>query len=630
MGLILHPAIPLGERQKAPVTGYFRNHADEHDGYTDLSFRIHFSEGVTKTAHALRGHVLSVTGGTVSGVERVGGQGKIWAVSVTPDSHHPVTVVIEAGLDCQLSSAVCTADGRRLFNRMELTVKPREKTPPTGVPAITGMAEVGETLVADTSGISDADGLTGATFGYRWESFDGNAYTDIAGATEATYTLVQSDEGMAFRVRVSFADDVGNRHSLSSALTRLEWPYALNATVSDGGVVLTWLLPVGWPSSSLFQILRHRPELGETEPQVQARYLQTAANIYTDTDVEPGVLYVYRVKGVDPFGYAGEASRPFEIRTRGSVPVGNTPATGAPTISGSARVGKALTADTSGIADHDGLTNATFRYQWIADGADISGASTATYTLTAADVGKAISVHVRFTDDAGNDESLTSAVTTEVEAELPVNSPATGSPAITGAAQVRQTLTASVSGITDEDGLTNATFAYQWIRTDDSTDTEISGAARTTYTLVDADKGKTVKVRVSFTDDAGHEETLTSAATASVAPPPLTASYHTDDTPEAHDGENSFTFELRFSEEFGLSYKTLQDHAFTITDGTIANANRLDRSSNKRWRITVEPYSNADVSVTLLPTEDCADEGAICTNDGRMLSNRLELTVPGS
>ena len=94
----------------------------------------------------------------------------------------------------------------------------------------------------------------------------------------------------------------------------------------------------------------------------------------------------------------------------------NSPATGAPTISGTAQVGETLTADTSGIADADGLANATFSYQWLADDADISGATNATYTLVAADEGKAVTVQVSFTDDAGNEETLTSAATDAVAA----------------------------------------------------------------------------------------------------------------------------------------------------------------------------------------------------------------------
>ncbi len=92
----------------------------------------------------------------------------------------------------------------------------------------------------------------------------------------------------------------------------------------------------------------------------------------------------------------------------------NSVATGAPTISGTAQVGQTLTADTSGIADEDGLTGVAYSYQWLADGADISGATSSSYTLVTAQQGKTIQVRVTFTDDAGNEESLTSAATDTV------------------------------------------------------------------------------------------------------------------------------------------------------------------------------------------------------------------------
>ena len=93
--------------------------------------------------------------------------------------------------------------------------------------------------------------------------------------------------------------------------------------------------------------------------------------------------------------------------------------------------------------------------------------------------------------------------------------PATGAPTITGTAQVGQTLTASTTGIADADGLTSPTYTYQWIRVD-GTEADIAGENSSTYILVDADLGKTLKVRVTFDDDLGHTETLTSAATATV------------------------------------------------------------------------------------------------------------------
>ena len=193
----------------------------------------------------------------------------------------------------------------------------------------------------------------------------------------------------------------------------------------------------------------------------------------------------------------------------------NTPAEGEPRIDGIPEVGQTLSADTTAIEDANGLDNAVFQYQWLADDAEINGATAATYTLADADVGKAIRVKVTFTDDEGNAESLTSAATASVAARP--NSQATGAPTISGTVQAGEALTASTSGIADDDGLTNVTYSYQWIRNDGSSDTDILGATDSTYTLVAADQGKTIKVKVSFTDDADNEETLTSTATAEVA-----------------------------------------------------------------------------------------------------------------
>ena len=122
----------------------------------------------------------------------------------------------------------------------------------------------------------------------------------------------------------------------------------------------------------------------------------------------------------------------------------------------------ALTADTSGIADADGLENSTFGYRWSADGSGIPGATGSTYTPTDDDVGKTIRVRVSFSDDAGNGEALLSAPTATVAARP--NSPATGVPTISGTVQVGETLTASASGIADTDGLTGVSYSYQWMQ----------------------------------------------------------------------------------------------------------------------------------------------------------------------
>ena len=202
----------------------------------------------------------------------------------------------------------------------------------------------------------------------------------------------------------------------------------------------------------------------------------------------------------------------------------NSPATGEPTISGTALVGETLTADTSGIADEDGLDNVSYSYQWVAsDGntdSNIGGATASSYTLSASDLEKSIKVQVNFTDDAGHQESLTSQPVGPVDhkvAEQGSNSAASGAPTISGTAQVGETLSAGTSGIADEDGLDNVSYSYQWVANDGTSDADIQSATGTSYTLASADAGKTIKVRVSFTDDAGNSESLSSAATSAVA-----------------------------------------------------------------------------------------------------------------
>ena len=98
------------------------------------------------------------------------------------------------------------------------------------------------------------------------------------------------------------------------------------------------------------------------------------------------------------------------------------------------------------------------------------------------------------------------------------NTRATGDPTISGPAQVGMTLSASTSAIMDANGLTGATYAYQWIReTEGGTETNV-GTDSSSYTLTSSDQGHHMKVKVTFTDDGSTEETRTSGQTFLVMP----------------------------------------------------------------------------------------------------------------
>ena len=392
-------------------------------------------------------------------------------------------------------------------------------TPATGAPTISGAAQVGETLTAATSGIADADGLSGATFSYQWLS---SRDTEIQGATDAAYILVPGDAGKTIKVRVTFTDDEGNAEMLTSAATDAVSPAPTPNNPATGAPTISGTAQVGETLAANTSEVADSDGLSNVQYEYQwladdAEISGATGSTYTVAAADEGKAIKVEVSFTDDAGDE-EALTSAATDAVSAEPTPNSPATGAPTVSGTAQVGETLTADTSGIADADGLSSVQYEFQWLADDAEISGATSVTYTLVDADEGKAIKVEATFTDDAGNAETLTSAAT-GVVAPRP-NSPATGAPTIGGTAQVGQTLTASTSGIADADGLTGATFSYQWLS---SRDTEIQGAMGAAYILVPGDAGKTIKVKVSFTDEAGNEETLTSEATAAVAaalPPP--------------------------------------------------------------------------------------------------------------
>ena len=349
---------------------------------------------------------------------------------------------------------------------------------------------------------------------------------------------------------------------------------------------------------------------------------------YTVTATDEGNPIHVRVTFTDDAGNEESlTSNPVVAATFNSI------ATGAPTISGTTQVGQILTASTSDISDSDGLDNANFTYQWISnDGTEdshIQNATGSTYTVGADDEGRTIKVRVSFADDRGNHETLTSTATAAVTARP--NSAATGAPTISGTAQVGQMLTVSTSDISDSDGLDNANFTYQWLSNDGTSDSNISGASSSTYTLAAADEGETVKVRVSFTDDRGHQETLTSTATAAVTAAPSLLTVSVESAPTSHNGSEAFRIRVAFSEtpRSGFSYTTMRDDAFTVTGGDVTGARRLVSGKNLRWEVTVQPSGNADVTVELPVTTDCAAQGAICTGNDDKLSNSLNLTVSG-
>ena len=138
-----------------------------------------------------------------------------------------------------------------------------------------------------------------------------------------------------------------------------------------------------------------------------------------------------------------------------------------------------------------------------------------------------------------------------------------------------------------------------------------------------------MKVRVSFTDDDGFAESVTSNSIHIQSPQPLYGGFDSSTVPESHDGTAAFTFEIYFSEEPDLTSNNVRDHILTVTGGTVMGASQTTAGKNIRWRITLQPDGDDDVTVVLPPTTDCDDSGAVCTSYEKMLSNQASITVAG-
>lgn len=386
-----------------------------------------------------------------------------------------------------------------------------------GPPQIIGDTYVGNTLTTDPGAW-----LTGSaiTYGFQWRRCDttGSTCSDIPGAINSTYMLTNSDLGTTLKVVVTATNATGSTTATSdktSVVVRSSnsGPENTNKPTISGTPAEKQTLhndltgqQGSWTGKAPITIARQWQRCDATgnncvdiSGATASTYLLVAADIGSTVRVN--------VIATDANGTSSAASDPTAVIGMAIPIVGAPP----PSISGTASDQHILTAN-NGTWSSSGTI--TYTYQWRrCDSAgnncvDIPGATAQTYTLAAVDIGSTIRVIVTATN-AGGPQAYTTAQTAVVTSNPPA---ATVNPSISGSAREGSTLTGNDGSWT---GTTPVTFARQWRRCDSAgaNCVDIGGATGTSYVLVAADIGATIRYQVKGTNVAGNS-TATSSQTA--------------------------------------------------------------------------------------------------------------------
>jgi hypothetical protein len=348
--------------------------------------------------------------------------------------------------------------------------------------------------------------VTGSTpigvYSYQWYTVSGsNPAVEISGATGDTYTVTAGDVGLALKVRVTASktgyNDSSHTSAATSAVAKASFSSGPQVSIDDttptvGDEVSALLdsasVPAGTYAYQWYTVAGSSPAVPISG---------ATADKYTVTAGDAGLVLQVKVTASKP-GY-NDASDTSDATS----PVAKKNFTGTlvATIAGTPKVGVQLTANASGESPAGSYT-----YQWKADGTNISGATSSTFTPGAGQVGKAITVTVTATKAGYNDASDTSDPTAAV-----VKGDFTTNPTVTisGTPKVGVQLTANASG----ESPTKDSYTYVW----KADAVAISGATSSTFTPGAAQETKQITVTVTAIKAGYNDASGTSGATAAVA-----------------------------------------------------------------------------------------------------------------
>ena len=371
-------------------------------------------------------------------------------------------------------------------------------------PAITGTLRVGGTLSVSTGTWLNLGDDSTAT--YQWQtSSDGALWSNISGATSATYVLQLAQVGLyiraqVFQTKTSFTAVLANSvatavvpalnltNTVSPAVTG-SWTVGTSLSASTGTWSTSGTFTYQWQSSS--------------DNSTWADIASATSSSYTLTSTEASKYVRAQVVNTSSAG-AGVAYS--VARSKVGAPYNTT----LPAITGTIKIGSTQTVSTGTWSN----TPTSYSYQWqkSSDGIswiNLDGATASTYSPTF-DVAN---LQIRVSVSGVNAVDTATVTTAVISGFLPPQ--ATAIPAITGTKTVGQTLTSSPGTWPG----TSDSYVYQWQKSSDggATWTNIAGATASTYVLVTADAGYQIRSQVSLTTNAGSSSAY-SLPTVGIAP----------------------------------------------------------------------------------------------------------------
>lgn len=348
--------------------------------------------------------------------------------------------------------------------------------PGTGddAPSLSGPSFANRSITVDPGTWS----VTGATFTYQWqESVDAAPFANIVGATSPTYAIPLSKRGALLQVIIT-ASKPGHPNGTATV--------TVPAPVQDP-LITSVTAPTVTKSGSVLTVSRGSWSVTGTTPQYLWERVDrtdgsavtvstTASYTLTDADIDQ---YIRVTVG---------ASKP-TYTTGTKVVVAQTGRALAPTSQATLTGDRVVGQVRSVSVPTWNADSVETRIQWLRNGVAITGATQSTYTQTALDIGKTISVRVTAsqvgyapgTVTLSSGPTYSTTVLTNVRP--PSISPAPSDP------RVGDLLTASAGTWS----LTGLTYTYQWYRATQP----IPGATSSTYRLAAADMNEQVSVRVT-------------------------------------------------------------------------------------------------------------------------------------